>query len=1065
VASKCPKCQSENPDTLKFCGECGTQLIGGHEPNSQEFGIVSPKSPGTCPQNSDVTETLQTSIKELTTGSTFAGRYQIIEELGKGGMGRVYKVLDTKINEKIALKLIKPEVASDRETIERFSNELKLARKIRHKNVCGMFDIGEADGAHFITMEYVSGEDLKTMIRMSTGLTMGTVLSIGKQVCQGLAEAHSLGVVHRDLKPQNIMIDRGGNAKIMDFGIARSVREKGITGAGVMIGTPEYMSPEQTEAKDVDRRSDIYSLGIILYEMATGRVPFEGETALSVAIKHKTEIPKDPKSLNPHIPDDLNRLILKCLEKDKDKRYQTAGEVEAELEKIEKGIPTTERVVPERKTLTSKQITVQFEPKKLVKPGAIVIAVVIIGLLLWRFFPRKEAAPASKIKNSIAVITFENQTGDKAFDYLSKAIPNLLITSLEQRGGLYVVTWERMADLLAQMGQKNAESIDRESGFRLCRKEGVEAIVLGSFVKAGDMFATDVKVLDVETRKMLKSASSRGEGADSILRAQIDELSRTVSAGIGPAREKMAGEKAQVTEATTNSMEAYESYLKGRDEFDKLYYVDAIKPLEKAIELDPDFAMAYFYLGFTHISIGNVKAGEEAFQKAKALAHKVTERERLYIEAAYAGIVEGNWEARYRLIQELIQKYPKEKLAHFWQGVYHRGRDYEMAVAEQNKVLELDPDYGLAHNELGYDYLALRNFDKSVEHFQKYASLNPKDANPLDSLAEAYFLMGRLDEAIAKYKETLAVEPGFLSPNFCIAYIIALKENPPEAESWLETFISQAPTAGWKGAGIALKGLYQGWLGSLNKGLDNLKKAQELLASVGDIEGWATVDWIKAYFYLSLGRVDLARKSAKDWQDVSLKERPEREAFYRSGYLGILGFIELEEGKIDSAKTRATEMVSLLPNVSLSSRREERTFLANLLQTEISLAEGFPERAIAVFEKTAQPVPPTMQDMVDLIAYNLPFYKDVLARAHLKKGDIDRAIAEYEKLVTFDPASPARFLVYPVLHYRLAKLYEQKGLKAKAIEQYQKFLDLWKDADPGQPEVNDARKQLSGLKG
>jgi len=1045
---KCPKCQAENPETKQFCADCGTQLI----PSSKD---VRPNA----------TETLRTPIRELTGGSTFAGRYQIIEELGKGGMGRVYKVLDTKINEKIALKLIKPEVASDRETIERFSNELKLARKIRHKNVCGMFDIGEAEGSHFITMEYVSGEDLKTMIRMSTGLTVGTVLSIGKQVCQGLAEAHSLGVVHRDLKPQNIMIDKGGNAKIMDFGIARSIREKGITGAGVMIGTPEYMSPEQTEAKDVDQRSDIYSLGIILYEMATGRVPFEGETALSVAIKHKTEIPKDPKSLNPHIPDDLNRLILKCLEKDKGRRYQTAAEVEDELDKIEKGIPTTERVAPKRKTLTSRQITVQFEPKRLVKPAVILIAVIILGLLLWKFFPRKEAASATKVKNSIAVISFENQTGDKAFDYLSKAIPNLLITSLEQRGGLYVVTWERMADLLRQMGQKDAETIDRESGFRLCRKEGVEAIVLGSFVKAGDMFATDVKVLDVETRKMLKSASSRGEGADSILRTQIDELSRTISAGIGPAREKNAGEQIQVAEATTNSMEAYESYLKGRDEFDKLYYVDAIRPLEKAIELDPDFAMAYFYLGFTHISIGNVKAGQEAFQKAKALAHKVTERERLYIEAAYTAMVEGNWEARYRLIQELIQKYPKEKLAHFWQGVFHRGRDYKMAIDEQNKVLELDPDYGLAHNELGYDYLFLRNFDKSVEHFQKYASLNPKDANPLDSLGEAYFLMGRLDEAIAKYKEALAVEPGFLSPNFCIAYIYALKENPAEAESRLETFISQAPNAGWKGSGIALKGLYQGLLGSLNKGLDSLKRAQESLASVGDIEGKATIDWIKAYFYLSLGRIELSRKSAKDWHDVSLKERPEREAFYRSGYLGVLGFIELEEGKIDSAKTRATEMMSLLPNVLPSSRREGRTFLANLLQAEISMAEGSPERAVAVFEKTALPVPPAMQDMVDLGAYNVPLYKDALARAYLQKGDIDRAITEYEKHITFDPAIPARFLVHPILHYRLAKLYEQKGLKDKAKSQYQRFLDLWKDADPGLPEVEDARKRLAGVTG
>ena len=1045
MAVPCPRCQAENAESSLFCSSCGAKLEA-----AKEFSLLH-------------TETMQTPIRELTSGSTFAGRYQIIEELGKGGMGRVYKVLDTKINEKIALKLIKREVASDRETIERFSNELKLARKIRHKNVCGMFDIGEAEGSHFITMEYVSGEDLKTVIRMSTGLTVGTVLSIGKQVCQGLAEAHSLGVVHRDLKPQNIMIDRGGNAKIMDFGIARSVREKGITGAGVMIGTPEYMSPEQTEAKDVDQRSDLYSLGIILYEMATGRVPFEGETALSIAIKHKTEIPKDPKSLNPHIPDDLNRLILKCLEKDKGKRYQTAAEIEAELDKIEKGIPTTERVVPERKTLTSKQITVQFEPRRLIIPAVILIAIVAIGIFLWKFLPRKQAAPSPKIKDSIAVISFENQTGDKAFDYLSKAIPNLLITGLEQRGGLYVVTWERMADLLRQMGEKDAETIDRESGFRLCRREGVEAIVLGSFVKAGDMFATDVKVLDVETRKMIKSASSRGEGADSILRTQIDELSQEISAGIGADREKIEGEKAQVAEATTSSMEAYQYFLKGCEEYDKMYYEDARRSLEKATQLDPEFALAYLYLGGVQSESGNISARDEAVKKAKALAYKVTERERLYIEALYANVIEGNREAGNRFVQEITQKYPKEKMAYYWLGVFHRiSGDNEMAIAEQNRALELDPDYGNAHNELGYIYLDLRDFDKSVEHFQKYAALNPKDANPLDSLGEAYFQMGRLDEAIAKYKEALAVKPGFLTSNYCIAYIYALKENPAEVMTWLETFIGQSPNAGWKGRGLAFKGFCQTWLGSLNKGLENLNKAYEMLGSVGDVASQAIINYHKAIIYLSRGKFELARKSNKEWFDVSVRQYPKSETYYRFGHAGVLSLIELGEGKIDSAKAGVAKMMSPFP--SFTSRQEEMgQFIADLCQAELLLAQGLPDQAIALFGKTLLPVPPGLQDILNMLSYNTPFFKDVLARAYMKKGDLDRAISEYEKLVTFDPASRARFLVHPLLHYRLAKLYEQKGLKDKAKAQYERFLDLWKGADPGQPEVEDARKRLAAL--
>ena len=296
---KCPKCQFENPPDTVYCGKCATPL----EPSED-----IPASP---------TKTLETPIEELKRGATFADRYEIIEELGKGGMGKVYRVEDKKIKEEVALKLIKPEIALDKKTLERFSNELKIARKIVHKNVGRMYELMEDKGTHFITMEYVEGQDLKRLIRQTGQLAVGTTISIAKQVCEGLSEAHRLGVVHRDLKPSNIMIDKDGNVRIMDFGIAHSLKTKGITGAGVMIGTPEYMSPEQAEAKGVDHRSDIYSLGVILYEMLTGQLPFEGDTPLSIAMKHKSEDFSAPKFLNSQIPDDLNNLILKCLEKAK----------------------------------------------------------------------------------------------------------------------------------------------------------------------------------------------------------------------------------------------------------------------------------------------------------------------------------------------------------------------------------------------------------------------------------------------------------------------------------------------------------------------------------------------------------------------------------------------------------------------------------------------------------------------------------------------------------------------------------------------------------------------------
>ena len=363
MGTECPKCHTNNPDSKKFCGDCGISL---------DIDISQ-------------TRTIETPSEEFSTGSLFAGRYQIIEELGRGGMGRVYRVLDKELNEEIAMKLIRPEISAEKRTIERFKRELKLARKISHKNVGRMFELMESEGKRFITMEYVSGGDLKRFIRKSKQLTVDTAISIALQICEGLSEAHNLGIVHRDLKPSNIMIEDNGDARIMDFGIARSIKGKDITGTGVMIGTPEYMSPEQVEGKEVDQRADIYSLGVILYEMLTGRRPFEGDTAFVVGVKQKSEIPEGPIQFNPRIPMDLNHLILKCLEKEKENRYQTTSELRNDLVQLKKDRSTEQVTILKSETSRRKK---RLKPKKIVVGVTSAALIIVLLLAVFIFMPK-----------------------------------------------------------------------------------------------------------------------------------------------------------------------------------------------------------------------------------------------------------------------------------------------------------------------------------------------------------------------------------------------------------------------------------------------------------------------------------------------------------------------------------------------------------------------------------------------------------------------------------------------------------------------------------------------------
>lgn len=1039
----CSFCRFENEPGTRFCGNCGNLL-----PFQGEDDIHLAK-----------TLTLDTTKLLLERGTLIAGRYEVIEELGRGGMGSVYRVMDTKIKDEVALKLIRPEIV-DEKTLMRFGNELKYARMITHRNVCRMYDLGEEAGVHFITMEYVHGEDLKSMIKMTSQLGVKTSVIIAKQICEGLGEAHRHGIVHRDLKPSNIILDKEGSARILDFGIARSLKVGRKTDAGVLVGTPEYMSPEQAEAREADHQSDIYSMGIILFEMLTGRVPFEGDSPLGIAVKHKLEKPPIPKKCNPDIPDDLNRIILKCLEKDKNQRYQNTEELLHDLSAVEKALPMNGHAVPKRKPITSGEITVKFNLKKLFIPALILLGVIIIGTVGWKYFLEGSAFAAPSDVISMGVIHFENQTGDPAYDYLQEAIPNLLITSLEQSKSFQVTSWERLRDLLEQMGRQDVRKIDRNLGFELCQMDGIQVIIVGTFTKAENVFVTDVKVLDVETKSLLKSVSSRGEGVDSILKKQIDELSRRIRqrSGIGSIIPRLG--TAQIADFTTDSMEAYNYFLRGREDFEKYYYNDARKFLERAVELDPEFALAYYYLARVYSFLGNTREMEEASANFKKYGKKLKGKERLFIEAML--IRTKDLEKYHNILVELVEKYPKWKRLYFELAIYHELKgEYDEAIAKLKKALELDPNYGYALNQLAYEYSFKGEFDKALDYFRQYASVSPGDANPFDSMGETYFRMGRLDEAIQKFKEALEVKPDFGS-EWKISYIYAFKKDYSEAMRWLEQFISLASTESLIAQGHLWKGFYCNLQGKMGQALLEIDKAMELAKKANNMRMLDVSYWSKIWTCYDWGRLDLFQKYVQeryDFRAANNYHAVEENALFYAFYMGML---DVQEGRIDSARNRLAEVQSIHSQMPDELKREN-TIAEKYILSHVLLAEGSVDEAVVAFEE----IPSSPLHFGDFYAYiykNLPYRIDFAARGCQIKGDIDRAVAEYERLTTFDPTQAAfQPLVHPFSHLQLAKLYEKNGMSEQARKQYEKALFYWQDADEGLAPVMEARTSLARL--
>lgn len=1014
---KCPKCQQDNPTNTRYCGSCGSPLF-----SLDKIPLAK-------------TLTIETPLLELERGKVFAERYEIIEELGKGGMGRVYRVLDKKINEEVALKLIKPEIA-DKKTIERFGNELKMARRISHKNVCRMYHISEESGTHYITMEYVPGESLKGMIRMTKQLSVGTAVNIARQICEGLSEAHRLGVVHRDLKPQNIMIDKQGNARIMDFGIARSLESDGTTRPGVMIGTPEYMSPEQTEFRNVDQRSDIYSLGVILFEMLTGRPPFEGETPISVAMKHKSQKPPHPAKFNPQIPEQLSHIILTCLEKDRERRYQNAEQILTALQETEEALPTTERIISRRKPATEKEITVSFKPKKALIPLLAVFALAVIAVTVWKLLPKQEEAlPPLTDKPSLIIMYFKNNTGEESLEHWRTALTDLLITDLSQSKLIRVVSGEILYNILDRLNQLDATTYSSETIQQVASRGRADRILVGNYTRAGDTFRINATLQDGRTGELIASESVEGIGERSFY-TMVDELTRRIKAHFELTEEEITADiDSRIETITTSSPEAYKLYSEGRTYHMQTDYWRSIGTMQKALDIDPDFAMAWRSVAMAFNNLGRRPAKLDAITKAFDLRDKVSERERYIIEADYYKSWEKSYDKAMEAYQKLLDLYPDDTIGNTNLGILHfELEEWDKAIAHYQKSIENNADDRLATWNLIDTYQAMGLYDRANQVIDSYLQRNPDYVAFLLKQASVYQYQGKYDLSRSNLEKCLSLNPDIQHTfDFMTGDIHLLKGELELAQAKYE----KMPEAGG-GRRLALVNLHllQGKFTETEKLLLEKPVLQEQLAT----------------FYLRTSR---SREALKEFAIV---EEAARQAESISGQIWALYAMGLAHTQLKSydEASRIAEEIKL--TVPLWMQKKLIRYHDHLLGM-IAFEKGNLTESIPYLRQAALSLYAPEDNLPRLQAYF--FY--TLAQAYFKAGKLNEAKRESEKILDLHLGRIGEGDFYAKTLYTLGNISEQQGQRKTAVDYYRRFLELWKDADPEIPEIEDAKTRLANL--